>query len=137
MARLGRSYLIRPLTQIYNISISEIWYALYDVTTGELLSVGTVLPIPPDTIPAGTALLALTGQPDFTLILWDTTTRTFVPRPPPPLVDRAYDDLPVDASLAGVWAALDPTNTEALLSRIALLLGSWRYRLDFQNVDLD
>jgi len=124
------------LVQNYNISIGLIWYALYDTTTGELLSIGTVLPTPPDTIPTGTALLVITGLPDGTVI-WDTTLRIFVPRPPDTLVDRAYDDLPADASLTAVWAALDPTKTEALKSRVAELLGSFRYRLVFQNVDLD
>lgn len=112
---------------------TEVWYAHYDTTTGELLSVGTVLPSP---LPAGTAALELLGQPDLSRYVWDTSARTFVLMDGIPIIDR-IDDLAADASLASVWTTLDATQDQALKDRIAQLLGPNRYRYDFQPVDLE
>jgi hypothetical protein len=132
MARLGRSYIRYPLAPRYSIPLSVIWYALYDTTTGALLSLGTVVP---DTLPGGSALVALTSQPDLT-VMWDPITCTFIPKPPDTVVDRAYTDLPADATLATMWSQLDATQTDILKARIATLLGPYRFRFVFQDVDL-
>jgi hypothetical protein len=110
-----------------------IWYAHYDTTTGELLSLGTVIP---DPLPEGTAVRSYTTRPDLSVVVWDTVTTTFIPRDPPTLVDR-ITDLESDSSLATVWAALDTTQDQALKDRIAQLLGPYRDRYEFQPVDLE
>lgn len=111
----------------------DIWYAHYDDTTGELLSLGTVAP---DPVPPGTAFLHLLGQPSLSLYEWDTTLRVFVPRDEVLLFDRIAD-LVADESLASVWATLDSTQDQALQDRIAAMIGPHRYRLDFQPTDLE
>lgn len=134
MARLGRSQPIQALTCHFNILLEGqfVWYAVYDTTTGDLLSLGTIVT---DPLPEGVGQLELVSQPGSELV-WDTITRTFVLRDPDPLVDRAYEDLPADASLAAVWAALDPTQDEALKARVATLLGPYRYRSVAEEIDL-
>lgn len=112
---------------------TEVWLAHYDTTTGELLSLGTVAPSP---IPAGTALLALLGQPDQAQYEWSTIARTFVLREGVLLVDRV-GDLTADAALTSVWATLDNTQDQALRDRVGQMLGPYRYRLDFQSPDLE
>lgn len=125
-------YAVPRRRRVVLTSTPIIWYAHYDTTTGELLSVGTVVP---DPLPGGTDVVVLSDPPS-SLVIWDTTLRNFVLRDPPLLVDRVLD-LVGDASLAGVWAALDTTQQDALKSRIGQLLGPYRMRFDFQPVDLE
>jgi hypothetical protein len=111
-----------------------IWYAHYQDSDGTLLSLGTVVP---DPVPTGTTLLALNDQPNLNDVEWDETTLTFIPRDPDVLIDRVYDDLDEDLSLVSAWTALDETQAESMKSRFATMLGSYRYRLVSQPIDLD
>jgi len=60
------------------------WHLLYNTTTGESVSIGTVIA---DPLPAGITALPLTdaegeGMQSGTLI-WDAASRTLIPTPPP------------------------------------------------------
>ncbi len=60
------------------------WHLLYNSTTGESVSIGTVIA---DPLPAGITALPLTnaegeGMQNGTLI-WDAVTRSLIPTPPP------------------------------------------------------
>jgi hypothetical protein len=60
------------------------WHLLYNITTGQSVSIGTVIA---DPLPEGITALPLTdaegeGLQNGTLI-WDAATRTLIPTPPP------------------------------------------------------
>jgi hypothetical protein len=112
---------------------TAVWYAVYDTTTGELLSTGTVLPTP---IPSGQAYKEyLAGQPDLSVYEWDTTARDFVLRAGADLVDRVAD-LVADATLTSAWASLSGADSTAMQNRVGQMLGPYRYRYSYQEVDL-
>jgi hypothetical protein len=138
MARLGRSqpaasYVhTTPFSIIYSIP-QVLWYALFDTTTGELLSFGPGdVPVPPP----GT---------DFTVIgdfgmyqdfmIWDETSRTFVLKPIVVMIDRV-SDLVSDSTLTSAWATLSADDAQAMQTRIRQMLGPFRWRFDFQDIDI-
>jgi len=107
---------------------------VYDTTTGELLSTGSVDPRP---LPGGQGLKEyINGQPDLSIYDWDTTARDFVLRAGSDLIDRVAD-LVADASLASAWAALSGAQSTAMQNRIGQMLGSKRYRHAVEPIDLD
>ena len=55
------------------------WYAVFDDTTGELVSLTTI--VDPAALPAGMAFAPLAEKPDPSEVVWDKATRSFVPRP--------------------------------------------------------
>lgn len=59
--------------------MADIWQAVYRNTTGELVSVGTVIANP---LPAGFTAVVLAGQPTATQ-RWNATTRAFEAIPAP------------------------------------------------------
>lgn len=139
MARLGRGHpasgygTVRPFPIITSVP-QVLWYALFDVTTGELLSLGTEVP----NISPGVTDYVVIGDWDYysNIIVWDTTLRLFVPKIPVVMIDRVTDVVN-DPALASAWAALSTDQSIAMQTRLALLLGSWRWRFDFQDIDLD
>lgn len=134
MARSGRSVPIQALDQVFNQYTAPqiLWYALYDTTTGELLSMGTDIPNPP----AGTAYTVVGDWGTYAdTVIWDPTQHIFVPKPLDTVIDRV-DDMIGDSTLTAVWAALSSDQSIALQQRIALLLGPFRYRFAFQGVDI-
>ena len=134
MARIGRSVPIQALNPPFNILIPPqiLWYALYDTTTGELLSMGTDVPTPP----AGTDYTVVGDWQMYDeVVIWDSTLRIFVQKPLDFVIDRV-DDMLGDSTLTAVWAALSSDQSIALQQRIALLLGPFRYRFAFQGVDI-
>ena len=60
------------------------WHILYNTTTGESVSIGTVIA---DPLPAGITALPLTDAEGEGLqngtVIWDAATRTLIPTPPP------------------------------------------------------
>jgi len=60
------------------------WHLLYNTTTGESVSIGTVIA---DPLPAGITALPLTDAEGEGLqngsLIWDAATRTLIPTPPP------------------------------------------------------
>ena len=67
------------------------WHILYNSTTGESVSIGTVIA---DPLPAGITALPLTdaegeGLQNGTLI-WDAATRTLIPTPPPSVTAEEF-----------------------------------------------
>jgi hypothetical protein len=138
MARLGRSKPASTYGRVVPFSIinsipSTLYYALYDTTTGELLSFGPGDPPIPD---PGTDVYVTA---DFGLyqdfMVWDVVSRSFVLKVLPVVIDRV-SDLVADPSLAAVWAALSADQSQALQTRIRQMLGPFRWRFDFQDIDL-
>lgn len=112
---------------------TDVWYAHYNSTTGELLSLGT---IEPDLVATpGTAFLEILGQPNQAEFEWSTTARAFVRREGVDLMDRVADLL-ADSTLTAAWASLTGPESAAMQARIAQMLGPYRYRQSFQDVDL-
>jgi hypothetical protein len=60
------------------------WHILYNNTTGQSVSIGTVIA---DPLPAGITALPLTDEQGEGLqngsLIWDAATRTLIPTPPP------------------------------------------------------
>jgi hypothetical protein len=60
------------------------WHILYNTTTGESVSIGTVIA---DPLPEGLTALPLTDEQGEGLqngsLIWDAATRTLIPTPPP------------------------------------------------------
>jgi hypothetical protein len=60
------------------------WHLLYNSTTGESVSIGTVIA---DPLPAGITALPLTDEQGEGLqngtLIWDAATRSLIPTPPP------------------------------------------------------
>jgi hypothetical protein len=60
------------------------WHLLYNTTTGESVSIGTVIA---DPLPEGINALPLTDEQGEGLqngsLIWDAATRTLIPTPPP------------------------------------------------------
>jgi hypothetical protein len=60
------------------------WHLLYNTTTGQSVSIGTVIA---DPLPAGITALPLTDEQGEGLqngsLIWDAATRTLIPTPPP------------------------------------------------------
>lgn len=112
------------------------WYAIYETATGRLESIGE------RDEPLRTARLdslALEQQPNLSQIMWDETTRGFVPRPAKVLVDRLDDFLthPNYADFQTLWNALNATNKTRLRNIAIRLLGRNRYRNANQSVEID
>jgi hypothetical protein len=138
MSRLGRS---RPAASYGNMvpfsltcSIPQtLYYALYNTTTGELLSFGPGdAPIPDP----GTDVYVIGDfgmYQDF--MVWDTVSRTFILKELLVMIDRV-SDLVSDPTLAAAWAALSADQSQAMQTRIRQMLGPFRWRLDYQDIDL-
>lgn len=110
-----------------------VWYAIYDTTSGALISTGTDLPSP---LPSGQGSKSyLGGQPDLSIYEWDTTARDFVLRSGDVLIDRVAD-LVADGTLTTAWASLSGPDNTAMQNRIGQMLGPYRYRFSSQDVDL-
>lgn len=109
------------------------WYAVYETTTGKLVSLGTVLA---QTLPANLTAkdLGLNKPPD--LQMWDEATRSFVPRPAKVLVDRVAG-LIADPVLASTWARLTPSQRSILQTRLGEVLGTYRYRHNGDTLIID
>lgn len=134
MARLGRSYALQAKTIPYSNTTAVpqvLWYALFDTTSGALISLGTTLDLP---LPSGTDVLTLGSQPDASVV-WDTTARNYVPVPVVTTIDRVVD-LVNDSTLTTAWASLSANDSQAMQGRIGQMLGPYRYRFSFQDIDL-
>lgn len=104
----------------------EKWYAIYNTTSGFLYSVGTVITQP---LRPGTTSLELAGEPT-PAVMWDESTRNFIPRPPKVLIDRLQDIIThADyADFKEVWDALNAARKEKVRNGLVRLLGRARWR---------
>ncbi len=94
------------------------WYAIYRISDGELISLGTVVA---DRLPAGLAKKPIPGPPS--LQRWNTSTLEFEAKPlPPPDVDR------VDEFIARLPRALRTQDETRVRAALVSLLGDQRYR---------
>jgi hypothetical protein len=69
------------------------WHLLYNTTTGESVSIGTVIA---DPLPEGITALPLTDEQGEGLqngmLVWDAATRTLIPTPPPAVTAEEHLD---------------------------------------------
>jgi hypothetical protein len=69
------------------------WHLLYNTTTGQSVSIGTVIA---DPLPAGITALPLTDEQGQGLqngsLIWDAASRTLVPTPPPSMSAAEWVD---------------------------------------------
>jgi hypothetical protein len=69
------------------------WHLLYNTTTGQSVSIGTVIA---DPLPAGITALPLTDEQGEGLqngsLIWDAATRTLIPTPPPSVTAEQHLD---------------------------------------------
>lgn len=138
MSRLGRSRPAASYGRVVPFSVTTsipqtLWYALFDTTTGALLSFG-----PGDApIPGPGTDVYVVGDfgmyQDF--MVWDTVSRTFVLKALLVMIDRV-SDLVSDSTLTAAWAALSADQSQAMQTRIRQMLGPFRFRLDYQDIDL-
>jgi hypothetical protein len=138
MSRLGRSKPAATYGRIVPFSLTcslqpTPYYAVFDTTTGELLSFGPGdVPIPG----VGQDVYVINDfgmYQDF--LVWDQVSRTFILKDLPVMIDRV-SDLVNDASCLAAWAALSADQSQALQTRIRQMLGPFRWRLDYQDIDL-
>jgi hypothetical protein len=138
MARLGRSKPAKsygtmlPMLNVWSIP-QTLWYAVFDTTTGALISITDDIS---GGLPGGVDYIVVADWPMYApFIVWDPTLRLFVPIPVIVMIDRVTD-LVGDASCAAAWAALSADQSQALQTRIRQMLGPFRWRLDYQDIDL-
>jgi hypothetical protein len=138
MARLGRSKpagsysTVRPMLNAWSIE-ETLWYAVFDTATGNLLSITDDIS---GGLPGGMDYIVVADWPMYApFILWDATLRLFVPIPVIVMIDRVTD-LMSDASCIASWAAMSADQSQALQTRIRQMLGPYRWRLDYQDIDL-
>ena len=69
------------------------WHLLYNTTTGQSVSIGTVIA---DPLPEGITALPLTDEQGEGLqngsLIWDAATRTLIPTPPPAVTAEEHLD---------------------------------------------
>jgi hypothetical protein len=69
------------------------WHLLYNTTTGQSVSIGTVIA---DPLPSGITALPLTDEQGEGLqngtLIWDAATRTLIPTPPPAVTAEEWVD---------------------------------------------
>jgi hypothetical protein len=69
------------------------WHLLYNTTTGESVSIGTVIA---DPLPEGITALPLTDEQGEGLqngtLIWDAASRTLIPTPPPSVTAEQHLD---------------------------------------------
>jgi hypothetical protein len=69
------------------------WHLLYNTTTGESVSIGTVIA---DPLPEGITALPLTDEQGEGLqngsLIWDAASRTLIPTPPPAMLAEEHLD---------------------------------------------
>lgn len=105
------------------------WYYLYDLATGRLLSEASDPPQPA----VGQAVVSRATRADSS-VMWDAVTAAFVARPPKVILDR-IDDLNNDPNLSAVWTRLTVAQRTVLRNRLIALLGYRRFRGSGEPVD--
>lgn len=108
------------------------WYAIFDIVTGRLLSLTTVQP---QTLPDGLGIVTVGTTYPVDTHMWDDATRAFVPRQASAPVDR-LDDLDTAVTFAELRAAIAgitnvtqrQTLIAALRTCVGRFLGGQRWR---------
>lgn len=117
------------------------WYSLYDKLTGRLHSLGTVLA---EEITDGLEAKELSGwgttgeqcKDEPPNIMWDETTRDFIPRPAKVLIDRLEDLInhPDYAEFKEIWDGLNATRKQKIKNALVKFLGRARWRNQGQSI---
>lgn len=102
------------------------WFAVYDSTTGDLKSVGTVIAPQAALDAQNLTAVQLAGKPDDAT-MWDKTSKAFVARPAKVLVDRLQDFLD-DTNFLAVWNGLSAGQKNAVRTTMIRILGKRRFR---------
>jgi hypothetical protein len=112
------------------------WYAIFETNSGRLVSIGERdESLTTDILSSS----LIGGQPDLSTIMWDTTTRAFIARPPKVIIDRLDDFMshPSYDDFRTLYNALSATNKARLRNIAIRLLGRNRYRSESQSVEID
>lgn len=114
----------------------EQWYAVHKYETGQLLSITTVVA---DVLPVDCTATQLPVDPLAHGLVWEANTRSFIGVQPEPLVDRLQDLLqsPRYSDFMMMWNSLLPAQRQALRNALIRLLGSRRFRVEDEPVDID
>ena len=104
------------------------WFAIYEIATGRLVSVATVVA---QELRPGLAVrgLGVTRPPDDEM--WDEATKRFVPRPVKVLVDRFDEDLLTNVEFRqfqNVYNGLNPGQRKQVRDDLIIWLGDTRLR---------
>lgn len=111
------------------------WHALYDQTTGQLLSIGDVVA---PSLPANVVVKDYAARPDQGM-MWDAAVKDFVAIPTVTPVDRWNDLLtnPNYAGFATFYNGLTPQRQTQLQNFILKLLGGRRFRNPAEPIEVD
>ena len=104
------------------------WFAVHEIATGRLESVGTIIvdPLPPG---LATKNLGANRPPDDEM--WDESSLTYVLRPIKTLVDRFDDDLLTHVEFVqfqNVYNGLNPGQKKQVRDDLITWLGTQRFR---------
>lgn len=103
------------------------WLAVFNSTTGDLVSVATVVANP---LPDGLTSVTLASEPDLKLLVWDKVTRTFLARPAKVMIDR-WQDFLTNVNYAGfqtIYNALNAQRKTQIQAILIKFMGSSRFR---------
>lgn len=104
------------------------WFAVYEIATGRLKSVATVVA---DPLPPGLAKKNLGANLPPDTEMWDESTLTYVPRPIKVLVDRFDEDLLTHVEFIqfqNVFNGLNPGQRKQVRDDLITWLGEARIR---------
>lgn len=112
------------------------WYAIYNKSTGRLVSLGTVIT---DPLPAHLEAVTLADKPADSE-MWDEATKAYVPRPAKVLMDR-LQDLVTHGDYAddfkAVWDTLSAGNKTKIRNGLIRLLGRHRFRNQSESIEIN
>ena len=104
------------------------WFAIYEIATGRLESVGTVIA---DPLPLGRTKKNLGTNPPPDTEMWDEGTVSFISRPLKILVDRFDEDLLAHVEFIqfqNVYNGLNPGQKKQVRGDLITWLGGERFR---------
>ena len=104
------------------------WFAIHEIATGRLVSVGTVIA---DPLPPGLISKSLGPNRPSDSKMWDEATLTFVARPVKVLVDRFDNDLLTNVQFIqfqNVYNGLNPGQKKQVRDDLVKWLGGVRFR---------
>jgi hypothetical protein len=111
------------------------WFTLYETATGILRGHTSEAGLP-SPIPAQFTVVAHGAARQDQGNRWNVATRTWVPIPPEPVVDR-LQDLANHPYMAEVWSRLTAAQRTKLRKAMVWLLGTKRYRSTTATVSID
>lgn len=111
------------------------WYTLYTTATGVIRGHTSEVGLP-SPVPAGITVVNHGPNRMDQTNRWDASTRTWVPIPPPVVIDR-LQDLANHPFLSQVWTRLTVAQRTQLRKAMVWLLGGYRFRQELEEVSLN